>query len=146
VFRLKKVWVRVLRILKIYAPTFLLDSNLRKRGKGEKADQCPIPTLSRITKELLLIQKHKKEFPLTPFLLLGLVCLTLKAEFCFCKVYQTGICSNSSKPSQEKFRSLRHAWHICGGKHGSSQYRLQVCFSGGIWRCLRFTDSQTPHF
>ena len=34
-------------------------------------------------------------------------CLTLKTEFCFHEVDQTGICSNSSKPSQEKFHKVQ---------------------------------------
>lgn len=66
-------------------------------------------------------QKHRRTFanPRTleefslplPSLALGLVCLILKAAFCFHKVHQTGICSNSSKSSQEKsFRKFRHAW------------------------------------
>ena len=54
--------------------------------------------------------KTLEEFsPPLPSLSLGL--LILKAEFCFRKVHQTGICSNSSKPSQEKsFRKFRRAW------------------------------------
>lgn len=80
--------------------------------------------------------------PSLPFLWARL--FNFKSRFCFQKVYQTGICSNSSKPSQEKFQKVQ----TCMAKWKEQSWRKAWEYTasvtaGGPWASFLASPSHT---